>query len=167
MDGTMTVHSVTRERLQSQSQSANPAVGDHVDDLDLSMVKMKLCLPVEKEGKGWTRDIADLAEGLYKQFLKLNLLYSTKSIVPTRLIDEMWHQHILDTRAYDADCQRIFGYKLHHFPYFGLRDEQDAQDLADSFATTRKLFLEHFEEDLTNAGSSVCAPGNCRHNPSP
>lgn len=142
----------------TKSCQEHAAAFARIDALDLTMVKMKLCLPVKKEGKGWTQNIADLAEGLYKQFLRLNLLYPTKSIVPTRLIDEMWHQHILDTRAYDADCQRIFGYKLHHFPYFGLRDEQDAQDLADSFSDTCALFMHHFGVNLPQA-SSQCRGG--------
>jgi hypothetical protein len=115
-----------------------------IEALDLGMVKMKLCLPAEKEGKAWSQEEADLCEEQYKRFLKLCVLYPNTDIVPSRQIDEMWHQHILDTRAYERDCQSIFGHMLHHFPYFGLRDEQDAQDLADSFSITCALFIKHF-----------------------
>ena len=37
--------------------------------------------------------------------------------VPTIDIDLFWHQHILDTRAYAKDCQKVFGQFLHHFQF--------------------------------------------------
>lgn len=116
-----------------------------IDNLDLSMVKMKLCLPVEKEGKGWTLSQADIAELWYKRFLKLCLLRS-EDVVPTKMIDEVWHAHILDTRAYHADCRRIFGRYLHHFPYFGLRSKLDQRNLKKAFEATASLFEEYFGE---------------------
>jgi hypothetical protein len=46
-----------------------------------------------------------------------------------KIVDEIWHQHILDTHAYHRDCDAIFGSYLHHFPYFGMRGDADAQAL--------------------------------------
>lgn len=144
-------HSISQEAFK-------PRKVDKIDELDLTMVKMKLCLPVEKEGKSWTQEEAETTELWYKRFLKLHLLYPTKSIVPTKMIDEMWHAHLLDTRAYIADSHAIFGEYLHHFPYFGLRGEDDAKDLLDSFAETCVLFVEHFGESPMS-GSSMCNGG--------
>lgn len=127
-----------------------------VDDIDLHMVKSKLCLPEDQEGKGWSPEQADRVEVWYKRFLKLNLLYPTKSIVPTRMIDVMWHAHILDTRAYASDCGQVFGEYLHHFPYFGLRGEDDARDLAESFAETCELFVLHFGQSPDSLQASGC-----------
>jgi hypothetical protein len=45
-------------------------------------------------------------------------------------------KHILDTAAYREDCDEIFGRFLDHFPYFGMRDEQDAQALEHAYADT-------------------------------
>jgi len=126
-----------------------------IDELDLSMVKMKLCLPVEREGKGWSQHEADDCEVWYKRFLKLCLIRS-KDVVPTKLIDAMWHAHILDTRKYHADCQFIFGCYLHHFPYFGLRSEQDTHNLKKAFEGTIALFKEFFGEIPYGAGHSDC-----------
>jgi hypothetical protein len=84
------------------------------------------------------------------------------SIVPTTDIDLFWHQHILDIRAYASDCERVFGHFVHHFPYFGMRDEQDAQDLYDSFEATKVFYRELF--GLEYVGTSVnChkGPGSC------
>src|SRR6266850_1630928 len=66
---------------------------DDIDKLDLTMVKMKLCLPADQEGKGWTPEEADDVERWYKRFLRLQVLGFEK-IVPTKAIDEMWHAHI-------------------------------------------------------------------------
>lgn len=118
--------------------------------LDLHMVKMKLCLPEAREGKGWTQAEADDVEKWYKRYLTLCAI-TDYDIVPTKAIDAMWHQHILDTRAYHTDCQRIFGEYLHHFPYFGLRGERDAENLANAFETSCALFMEHFGESPMQA----------------
>ena len=128
--------------------SKHEATLKEIDLLDMSMVKMKLCLPVEKEGKSWTTERADDCERFYKMFLKLHVICSPGTrIVPTKEIDEMWHAHILDTRKYHQDCERIFGWYLHHFPYFGLRSKEDADSLQRSFSNTCALFMEYFGED--------------------
>jgi hypothetical protein len=40
---------------------------------------------------------------------------------------------------YAEDCHKVFGYFLHHYPYFGLRGEKDAANLAKAFATMQTL----------------------------
>ena len=131
-----------------------------VDSLDLKMVKMKMCLIVENEGEGWTQARADAVEELYRQFLKLHLLEPGKVIVPTKDIDAMWHYHILDTRKYHEDCQNIFGYYLHHFPYLGLRGGSDGQLLKDLFQDSCVLFKKHFGKMPTTETSGCTA--NCQ-----
>lgn len=36
--------------------------------------------------------------------------------MPSRVVDELWHAFILDTRAYAAFCRQAFGGMLHHSP---------------------------------------------------
>ena len=129
-----------------------------IEELDLSMIKFKLCIPVKQEGKGWTPEHADNCEKWYKRFLKLHVLCPNATIVPSRTIDEMWHAHILDTRKYHKDCESIFGCYLHHFPYFGLRGEEDAENLHKALASTKILFEEFFGESLDGL-SSLCDGG--------
>mgnify|MGYP007080232198 CR=1 FL=1 len=38
------------------------------------------------------------------------------------------------------DCEAFFGKFLHHFPYWGMRGDDDAKDLQDSFARTLELY---------------------------
>ena len=123
----------------------------HIDDivksiaaLDLDPIKMKLM--DDREGEGWSQDYADAIERQYRQFLVLSARHPDRPIVPTKAIDTFWHQHILDTRKYAEDCERVFGYFLHHFPYFGMRGEQDARDLEAAFAATLDLVAAELGE---------------------
>lgn len=133
-------------------------------DLDLAMIRMKLADP--DEGKGWDPARLDTAEREYRRFLALHLMYPETAVVPCHLVDEIWHAHILDTQAYAADCETVFGFFLHHFPYFGMRDEQDAADLEDAYADTlnryRAAWGEPTEGTWVSAGAASCKRRQCR-----
>lgn len=67
-----------------------------------------------------TEAVARSAAEEYKRFMavvkvKKNMT-SQMQAVPPRLIDLAWHEHIIDTEKYAADCQRVFGYYIHHLP---------------------------------------------------
>lgn len=130
---------------------------DHdIASTDLEMVKMKLCEP--KEGIGWTNEQVEDAEIEYKRYLTLcrKYPYPQHSIVPNKIMDTMWHYHILDTKAYHKDSERIFGHYFHHFPYFGLRGEEDAKNLKSSFEKTKELYEKTFGEPLARNRESDC-----------
>ena len=110
------------------------------------MVKMKLMEPVP-EGQGWTQVQADQAELWYKRFLHVCLTHPKLSSVPNRPIDLIWHQHILDTRAYAKDCKAIFGSFLHHFPYFGINGAEDAANRDRAFDHTNAVYETLFGEN--------------------
>lgn len=112
-----------------------------IDELDLGPIKVKL---MRQDGEGWSRNQAEIAEKWYKGFLSLCLKYPSLAIVPNKAVDAFWHYHILDTRKYAEDCQGIFGYFLHHFPYFGMRDEKDVRDHGEAVANTKDLFHREF-----------------------
>ena len=48
-----------------------------------------------EEGKGFTPQMLARAEMDYRRFLHLHILYPGMELVPTKMIDEVWHQHIL------------------------------------------------------------------------
>lgn len=129
---------------------------NEIDTLDLEPILVKLM--DSTEGEGWTLKQARETEVWYKRFLYLNLIYPNRSIVPTKAIDMFWHYHILDTEKYAEDCQNVFGYFLHHFPYFGMRGDEDRQNLLDASGQTWDLFRTHFNEDPTvlNGDPSKC-----------
>jgi hypothetical protein len=126
--------------------------------IDLEMVKIKL--KDAEEGLGWTDEQCDIAEIEYKRFLHLNKRYPHFAIVPHSAMDLMWHQHILDTRAYQKDCDIVFGQYFHHFPYFGIRSESDKRDLISAFEETQNIYAKEFGEGMINENSSKCTR-NC------
>jgi hypothetical protein len=130
-------------------------VNTEIDGLDLGPIKVKLML---EGGENWSFEQVVMAERWYKRFLLLNLKYPKLSIVPNEIIDTFWHHHILDTMKYAEDCQSIFGYFLHHFPYFGMRSDEDAQDLKDAFEQTKDLFQEEFGESITELQNLFSSP---------
>jgi len=142
-----------------------------VDTIDLSMIKMKLQDP--EEGKGWDLSFADEVEERYRRFLCMVALFGDESIVPTKDIDSFWHQHILDTHAYAADCRNVFGEFMHHYPYFGMNGAEDELDLYDSFANTKRVYMDLFGEDYLASGvvnakcckkcGSKCGSSKCHH----
>ena len=129
-----------------------------VAELDFSMLGRKLV-----EEYGWAEEKVREAEDLYRKFLALNAIYPDRKICPTGPIDEFWHAHILDTRAYAAECDHVFGSFLHHFPYFGMRGPEDRQNLEDAFAQSRELFIVHFGIDpcIGEAEARGCSPQRC------
>jgi hypothetical protein len=129
-----------------------------VGTLDFSLLKRKLI-----EEQGMTPELCDEAEGLYRRFLALNLRYPDRKICATGPIDRFWHAHILDTEAYERDCNALFGRFLHHFPYFGLRGPEDRADLEQTFAESVDLFIRHFGIDPTAGDTQArsCRPQNC------
>jgi hypothetical protein len=120
-----------------------------VGNLDLMMLKNKLM-----EERGWTREFCDEVESLYLKFLALNIRYPGRKICPTGPVDDFWHAHILDTRAYARDCEFLFGGFLHHFPYFGMRGDADRAALDQAFRDSVELFITHFGIDPT-AGDTL------------
>ena len=86
---------------------ANPAV----DALNLTAVMAKVVAEHDMDPA-----MAATAETLYRQFLTLKAENMAVTIVPPRLADLVWHEHITHTRQYMADCQAVFGEYLHHTP---------------------------------------------------
>jgi hypothetical protein len=130
-----------------------------IEALDLEMIKMKL--QDNEEGPGWSRTLCDEAEVEYKRFLALKRLYPEKEVVPNKVIDQFWHQHILDTEKYAKDCELLFGRFIHHYPYFGMNGAEDAQNLVDAFDETKRIYKRHFGENFQGFAKRCKAP-KCR-----
>jgi hypothetical protein len=112
--------------------------------LDLSYIVRIMCdenYPLPR----WTITDARECGRRYKNFLLLQKIHTSISLVPTRFIDEFWHNHILHTRCYLEDCQHIFGFYYHHVP--AVPGENVAR-LIDQFERTKALYWEEFGEGM-------------------
>jgi hypothetical protein len=115
---------------------------ERLSAIDFGPIAFKLMHPEDSEG--WSLERVTRAVELYRRFLFLNHLYPDRPIVPSREIDQVWHTHILDTAKYREDCDTLFGHFMDHWPYFGMRDADERQELNDAFRETQALFELHF-----------------------
>lgn len=128
-----------------------------VDELDLEPLVFKLMHP-DHGDPGAELSRADQDVELYRCFLRLCVLYPETTIVPSRVIDHVWHAHMLDTVKYRTDCDRVFGQPLDHFPYAGLCGEDDQRAWREDYSRTRTLFHQHFSVEIgADPAASACA----------
>lgn len=141
-------------------QYAVEAIMKRVDTIDFVPHGYKL----QKE-YGWNEAKINHAIKLYKEWLVLQVLYEGQSFAPSELVDEFWHVHILDTRKYANDCNMVKGEFIHHYPYFGLTDQENETVLKSGFDLTKTLYLRHFGHaslgfDGEHSASCGCRSGN-------
>ena len=117
-----------------------------INALDLDPIKLKLMDP--EEGQGWSREYVDRVELAYRRFLTLLVKFPEETIAPSKDVDKFWHGHILDTMKYAEDCASVFGYFLHHFPYFGMRGKEDAANLRDASERMHSIYEREFGESM-------------------
>ncbi len=95
------------------------------------------------------------------RFLSLCQRRPGEAFVPSKAVDEGWHEFVLCTREYTTHCQEYGGY-VHH-------DPTDQPDLG-GYQRTRTALIEEFGDvdarfwpDLS-AGSCTgsCESGNCK-----
>ncbi|SDH08980.1 MULTISPECIES: glycine-rich domain-containing protein-like [unclassified Duganella] len=125
--------------------------------LDLEPIKVKL---MHKEsGEGWTLERANAIEFEYRRFLYLMKQYPDEQTAPLVDVDTFWHYHILDTMKYAVDCDAVFGHFLHHFPYIGLRGEDDEAAHIRVGLRMKELYEDTFAEDYVRNA----APADIAH----
>ena len=114
--------------------------------LDLSPVYTQLV-----NRKDWTPERAASTEFRYRCFLYIALYCEGLPSVPTSEVDEYWHQHILNTKRYAADCERLAGHFIHHNPSSGASVEE-SNELEGMFFQTwvayETLFNIPYEETI-------------------
>jgi len=128
-----------------------------IDELDLTSVREFVA------EEGYSGDEVEAMEREYRRFLFLNYKYRD-GVVPSRAVDEYWHEHVLDTEKYAEDCQKIFGFFLHHVPFSRQRAVasgewrgQSKEDLITAFEKTKSRYQEVFEEPFPSGPGAESA----------
>ena len=130
-----------------------------VMQLDLEPIKAKLMHVAS--GEGWSLEKANAVEKEYRRFLCLMKMYPDEDTAPLVDVDTFWHYHILDTMKYAADCEQVFGYFLHHYPYVGMNGKEDDQFRLDSGERMRALYEATFGEAYPGAAAAAADTGYC------
>lgn len=118
-------------------------------ELRLALIRNFDLTPVISQVKrlyGFGDGVLEMAEKHYRYFLALHVLYPTKTIVPTELVDKVWHCHILSTKKYRRDCNDLFGYFMDHEP--ADPDAEPTDTLHQGFEETLDLLKTHFGVDV-------------------
>jgi hypothetical protein len=150
-----------KETIKTTSRKG---MSDLVCAINLEKVKNKLMLPKSEEGEEWSQEKCIEAEQEYKRFLTLIKLYPNEKFVPNKLMDEMWHRHILDTAAYRKDCHTVFGHFIDHYPYYGLNGLEDKSNLDKDFLKTKVLYQLTFGEEMDREALAVrCGDDHACH----
>lgn len=133
-----------------------------IQQLNFEKIKHKMG---HRDSLGWPLEQIERAENEYKRYLTLIKLNFRKRLVPSKLMDEFWHMHILDTKAYREDCHKVFGDFIDHYPYFGINGEEDKNKLLSEFEQTKNIYKRQFKEEMGDAYASRCEDHPC-HVPS-
>ncbi|RML42250.1 hypothetical protein ALQ95_200126 [Pseudomonas syringae pv. ribicola] len=137
-------HSMSKPIIENEP-SLDDAV-EYIGAMDFSAIREKLCSDDPLLCRRWSPLEAEIGIQYYKNFLYINKKYQRDyAVLPPLLeVDEIWHHHILDTRSYIKDCEEIFGYYFHHYPYFGTRGQNDKNNLNTAFQIVQELYKEEF-----------------------
>jgi hypothetical protein len=116
----------------------------YLTELDLNYLAELMCADYYTLPR-WQRVSAVKIIEIYKNFLYLQKKSWPFALVPTREIDEVWHNHILYTKKYFHDCLQVFGHYLHHDP---AAPNENQRALVSAFVKTKELYFEEFNELL-------------------
>lgn len=137
-------HQSTLELVSQNTPSLEAAKQYIYHELDLSNICAKLSRVFH-----WEQHHVEKICKMYRNHLYLVRKYGAEfQLPPSEDIDEFWHQHILDTKQYKIDCNRIFGKYLDHYPYFGIDNTSCVDDLYSAYTRTLELYRTEFGEPI-------------------
>jgi len=146
--------------------------GKTLDEADFSglLARVRVALQQKPVALPWITEARQLLESdpalaveEYRRFLTL-LICEAGALTPCKLVDEFWHQHILDSRNYFLFCAGAAGRYLYHIP----RYEKTHRFHEPGFTQTQVLYKKHFGSNppaqvWTHMGES----GGCSTEPAP
>src|SRR5262249_13222268 len=119
---------------------------ERVAALDLSPVAMQLMIY-----GGWSAERTAAAEHRYRRFFFFKGGPPGGHASPRKKGAQFWAQHIINTRQYGPDCERVAGRFLHH-SFLSLADPQQLSELTavwlETWISYETLFDEPYEETI-------------------
>ncbi|MGE6660345.1 glycine-rich domain-containing protein [Pseudomonas sp. NPDC077408] len=114
-----------------QPLPTDPAI-EQLDLFPLRLVPQLQCLD-------WA-----MAELEYRRFLSLKKCYPNQLLMPSGAAWQLWQAHVLDTRRYRSDCERLFSRFIDHFPYLGCGSPADRRERHFAEQLYQGLYARHF-----------------------
>ena len=94
---------------------------------------------------GWSTPFALKAVAEYRKFVYLGMV-SDFPVTPSKVIDQVWHEHQLFTQGYRSFCSEILGRHFDHHPELIPADEQLA-NYQEQYRGTLALYEKEFNQD--------------------
>lgn len=91
---------------------------------------------------GWTSAFSQQVIGEYKKFLYMGVV-SDFPVTPSRVIDQIWHEHLLFSRGYREFCRDILQHDFDHNPELVPSDDQTSVFSA-QYTATLSLYEAEF-----------------------
>jgi hypothetical protein len=134
---------MTSKKLYLSSENSN--FFHKLKQIDLCAIAQKLMHP--EEGKGWTKQQTTRGLTHYLMFLFLLYLHPDQNLIPTKEIDQVWHNHILlNVNQYIQDCEMLFGRLINHV--YSVKTEDNFNNWQENIAQTQELFQQYFEVEI-------------------
>ena len=127
-----------------------------IAQLDLEPIKVKLMH--EESGEGWSLEKVNAVEFEYRRFLFLMKAFPNEQTAPLMDVDTFWHYHILDTMKYARDCEAVFGFFLHHYPYVGIAADTENEHVQ-AGERMRALYEAEFGVVVRGDAAFCASPG--------
>lgn len=90
----------------------------------------------------WTTPFALRAIGEYKKFVYLGMV-ADFSVTPPAVIDAVWHEHLLFSRAYRDFCRDVLGRPFDHHPEL-MPSREQTRVFQEQYAATLALYRAEF-----------------------
>jgi hypothetical protein len=91
---------------------------------------------------GWSSSFASRAIEEYRKFVYLGVV-SDFSVTPPKVIDQVWHEHILFSRAYREFCRDVLQHDFDHNPEL-LPSDQQIERYEAQYHATLDLYRTEF-----------------------
>lgn len=88
---------------------------------EIDLTKVSLLTAREQ---GWDSNYTSRVTEEYIRFLYI-VIHKKVVGVPSDDVDKIWHNHILDTEKYTADCKKLMNGYIHHSPSYTLKDREN------------------------------------------
>jgi hypothetical protein len=93
----------------------------------------------------WPVNFAMWAIAEYKKFVYLGVI-SDFSVTPSKIIDQVWHEHILFTQGYHDFCENVIHYRFDHNPEL-LPSPEQINVFSAQYKDTLALYKTEFNMD--------------------
>jgi hypothetical protein len=94
--------------------------------------------------RGWSNGFALRAIDEYKKFVYLGVTSDTP-VTPSKHVDQVWHQHLLFTKAYREFCTDILRRDFDHHPELVPMDTQ-TEVFSEQYEDTLRLYVAEFNK---------------------